>query len=305
MKKFNIDKFNKILKDFNQSIRAEKITGKEIVLSNGIVLTDKRDIRLCKKRVMVGADCWKIYFDFLYGIDKNKSIETEKFCRRLTSVKGGINCQKNHKDEIRKNLNTGIPWNKNKKTNKIPWNKGLTKDTDLRILHISKNRRGNGNPMFGKKMSKEDKERKSKCIKERILRGQFTPNSNNRNTHWDSFFKNKKYRSSWEALYQYFDPDAEYESFRLKYLYNNKEHVYILDFINHTKKFLIEVKPHEMLKDARTLAKIDAAKKWCLDNDFTFLLVDKEYLQKLKMPDDLSLFDKKTQKKIRKLYEIN
>lgn len=305
MKVFDINRFNSILRDFNQSTQAIKITGKEIVLSNGVVLNTEKDVRLCKKRVMKGADCWKIYFDIIYGTDKDNSKEREKFCRSITSTQGGINCQQKHKNTIKKNLNNGIPWNKNKKTNKPAWNKGLTKDTDSRIQNLSESRIGNKNPMFGKKMSDENKSIKSKVMKEKILKGEFTPNSNNRNTHWDSFFKNKKYRSSWEALYQCFDPTAEYETFRLQYNYNNKEHVYILDFINYTTKQIIEVKPKEMLNDKKTLAKIDAAKKWCVDNNFTFILADKDFFKKIKIPVDLLQFDEKTQKKIRKFYEIS
>lgn len=51
-KKFDIEKFNDILKEHNQELYAEKITGKEIILSNGLTLNSEQEIRLCKKRVM-------------------------------------------------------------------------------------------------------------------------------------------------------------------------------------------------------------------------------------------------------------
>jgi hypothetical protein len=73
-------------------------------------------------------------------------------------------------------------------------------------------------------------------MKQKILSGEFTPNSNNRNTHWESTFNNNTYRSSWEALYQYFNQDAEYEKLRIEYNINNTAKIYIVDFVDHVNK---------------------------------------------------------------------
>lgn len=145
----------------------------------------------------------------------------------------------------------------------------------------------------------------SKIMRTRILNGEFTPNSNNRNTHWDSYYKDKKYRSSWEALYQYFDPSAEYETLRIPYIFENKEYIYIVDFVNHITKTAIEVKPRELTKDKKTQSKILALKEWCKNNNYTFVLADKEFLLSHTSYIDYALFDKDTANKIRTLYEQN
>lgn len=300
-KQFDIARFNKILKEHNQQIWAEKITGKEIVLSNGLVLDTVRDVRLCKRRVMTGNTVWKENFDRTYSTDKVQREAAEQECRSLTSVNGGINCQKTHGEKIKYNLNNGNPWNKGLKGS-YPYSYPCSEEAKEKIGHAN---RGKNNGMFGKKQSDEEKQHRSNLMKEKILLGEFTPNSNNRNTHWDSYYKNRKYRSSWEALYQYFDNDAEYETLRITYNFDNQKYIYIIDFVNHKTKKLIEVKPKELVNDKKTQAKLSAAKIWCNENRYEFILVDKEYLTSLSIPNSLIDFDIKTQDKIRKLYETS
>ena len=298
-KKFDIERFNSILKENNQQLYAELITVKEITLSNGLVLSSERDVRLCKKRVMTGDKIWKEHFDRVYHLDKDQRETAEKECKSLISVKGGISCQQTHGNRIKNNLNTGNPWNKGLKGN-YPYSYSLSIETKEKISLAN---RGKNNGMYGKEMSEEQKEYRSKLMKQKILLGEFTPNSNNRNTHWDAFFNGKKYRSSWEALYQYFDITAEYEALRIPYRFNNKDFVYIIDFVNHEHKTLIEVKPEELTKDKKTQAKINAAKNWCEQNGYFFILADKKYLLSFPKPTNIEEFDNKTQMKIRKLYE--
>lgn len=298
-KYFNLEKFNKTLKEHNQQLRAEKITGKEIILSNGLILTSERDIRLCKKRVMSGHDIWRQTFDRLYALTPQERIIAEKECRKITSTQGGISCQKTHGNRVKNNLNTGTPWNKGLKGN-YPYSYSRSTEAKEKISLANS---GINNGMFGKEMSKEQKEYRSKLMKQKILSGDFTPNSNNRNTHWDAVFNGKKYRSSWEALYQYFDITAEYETLRIPYRFDNKDFVYIIDFVNHEHKTLIEVKPEELTKDKKTQAKINAAKNWCEQNGYFFILADRKYLLSLPEPTNFEKFDNKTRMKIKKLYE--
>lgn len=298
-KQFNIERFNRILKEHKQQLQAEKITGKEVVLSNGLILNSEREVRLCKRRVMNGDDFWRKNFDRIYSTDKQQRVTAEQECRSLISVKGGINCQKKHKEKIKSNLNTGTPWNKGLKGN-YPYSFPCSDEAKQKIGDAN---RGERNGMFGKKHSYEYKIKQSKRIKDLILSGKFTPNSNNRNTHWDSFYKNKKYRSSWESLYQYFDDDAEYETLRIPYKFDNKDYIYIIDFVNHKTKTVIEVKPRELVSDKKTQAKISAAKEWCNKKGYTFVLADKDYFLSKTMPTDLTEFDATTQNKIRNLYE--
>lgn len=296
---FNLAKFNEILKEHNQQLQAEIITGKKIILSNGLILTSERDIRLCKKRVMSGHDIWKKTFDRLYSLTPQERTIAEKECRNLTSTQGGISCQKMHGNKVKNNLNTGTPWNKGLKGN-YPYSYSHSTDAKEKISLANS---GINNGMYGKEMSKDQKEYRSKLMKQKILSGDFTPNSNNRNTHWDAVFNGKKYRSSWEALYQYFDITAEYETLRIPYRFDNKDFVYIVDFVNHKDKTLIEVKPEELTKDKKTRAKINAAKNWCKQNGYFFILADRKYLLSLPEPTNFEEFDNKTQTKIRKLYE--
>lgn len=154
----------------------------------------------------------------------------------------------------------------------------------------------------GKLARKKSAEYNSALMKERILTGTFTPNSNNRNTHWVSKFNGKTYRSSWEALYQYFNPYAEYETLRLPYTHNKLNLIYIVDFIDHDKRIVTEVKPLEMLNDSKTKSKILALTNWARQNNYSVEIFNLASIKKLDEPD-YSLFDKLTTKKIKKIYE--
>lgn len=142
----------------------------------------------------------------------------------------------------------------------------------------------------------------SEIMRNRILNGTFTPNSNNRNTHWDSEYNGKKYRSSWEAVYQYFYPDALYEQLRIEYNYNNRTHIYIVDFLDHKRQVVCEVKPKEMCSDKRTQRKLDALYKWANENGYKVEIFSEENIL-LNPEPDYTLFDENTTRKLRKLYE--
>jgi hypothetical protein len=300
-KSFDIDKFNRILKSFAQTVCAESISVNEIRLSNGVTMTTKRDIRLCKKRVMSGHAVWKEEFDSLYSTDITVRLLAEKTARAVTSKNGGISCQAKHSNKIKENLNNGTPWNKGMKGN-YPYSLPVSDGTKKKISLANQ---GIKNGMYGSTMSLADRQHRSKIMKEKILAGTFTPNSNNRNTHWDSWYSGKMYRSSWEALYEYFDQDAEYETVRIPYTFNDIDCVYIVDFVNHSKRQLIEVKPAELLHDKKTKAKLAAAASWSKQNNYVFIIADKDFLIAKGVPESLENFDASTQNKIRKLYEIS
>lgn len=154
----------------------------------------------------------------------------------------------------------------------------------------------------GKKQHKATSKKLKKIMKKKILNGQFTPNSNNRNTHWDSSFNGKAYRSSWEALYQYHNPNDLHEKLRIKYMYKGKSHVYIVDFVNYETMIATEVKPKECCNDPKFMAKYKALRKWAKDNNFTARIVDMAFLKALPMPSSFQAFDNNTERKIRKLY---
>lgn len=302
-KPFDIKKFNCLLQEFNQTIYAIKITGRVIKLSNGHELIDRNEIARCKKRIMHGHTVWKENFDNLYHADPIVRQEYEMMCRSMTSSQGGINCQKQHGEKIKQNLNAGKPWNKGKKGVQEPWNKGLTKESSKSLAQLSESRKGQGNPMYGTTMSDSNRQARSKLMKQRILDGKFTPNSNNRNTHWDSYYIEEKFRSSWEAMYRHHDPDANHEELRIPYIFNGKEYIYIVDFINHTKKLLIEVKPESQCNDPKFRAKKKFAEQWCNDNGYRYIVASEDFFINIGKPSDMSGFDESTKIKIEKFYE--
>lgn len=155
---FDVERFNKILNEHNQQLQAKQITGKQIVLSNGLVLDSVRDVCRCKKRVMTGSNVWKENFDRLYSLNKQQRDIAEKECRSLTSANGGISCQRKHGEKIKSNLNTGVPWSKGLKGN-YPYSYPHTEKTKEKISNAN---RGDKNGMFGKKHSAEYKDELSK-----------------------------------------------------------------------------------------------------------------------------------------------
>jgi hypothetical protein len=300
-KKFDIDKFNLILSEHDQKIRAIHIDGKEIVLSNQVTITKPNEILRCKRRVMGHAVFYLQRFDRLYSEDETDATLALSEAKSLTSSLGGVACQQQHGEKIRNNLNVGIPWNKGM-TGLVTWQTGLTKDDHPALKRMSESRKGSGNPMYGTTMSQENKIRASNRMKRAILDGSFTPNTNNRNTHWQSTCDGKSFRSSWEALYQSIDNDAEYETLRITYTHNDTDCIYIVDFVNHITKHAIEVKPKKMHNDKKTRAKIDALGGWCEENNYTMILADEEFLVQHEIPSP-EKFDENTYRKIEKLYE--
>lgn len=302
--KLNLDKLNNKLIEYNQLSRISYYSAnpKKITL-NAVDYFNNSALRIIRR--INGDEEWIKNFDKIYLTFENN---IEKNIKSLISRKGGKSCQNKHGRKIKQNLNTGIPWNKNMKGiyPYTPWCKGLTKDTDARLAILSDNRKGMGNPMFGATLSNEFKNKKSKIMKQKILDGNFTPNCNNRNTHWDSYFRNKRFRSSWEAIYYSVNQDDLYESLRIKYIFNDKECVYIVDFINHDTRIVTEIKPKELLIRDKEKSKIEALSLWCKNNGYTMNIVTQEDIHRITATifiDDLDNFDVKTQKKIKALNE--
>lgn len=213
-------------------------------------------------------------------------------------------------------------WNKkrelliSKMKGRAAWNKGLFgKDnpcygrtlSDESKKRIGQKNRGKNNGMYGKKISDENKKIQSQKIKDLILKGIFTPNSNNRNTHWKSKLDGINYRSSWECLYKFYNPNSIYEKLRIKYILDKEEKIYIVDFIDEKNKLAIEVKPNNILKQKISQIKINSLDNWCKNNNYTMIIVNEDWIiENIKEESiDYNRFDEKTQCKIKKFYEIN
>jgi hypothetical protein len=287
---------NQRLEEYHQHTRVVEMNTTTVILNTGNTIIGNDAKKFIARVMNIKNDEWVKNTD---NILSGKMNESE--IKKISASIGGKSCQKTHRSKILQNLNTGIPWNKNKTGCQVSWAKGLTKDTDSRIAKFAKF--GEKNPMFGKKLSLEHKRKLSESMKLKILNGDFTPKSNNRNTHWTASLDGIVYRSSWEALYKYINPDAEYEILRLRYEYNNTERIYIVDFIDQKNKMAIEIKPKELNNGEKYNAKIKALKAWANENNFSVLFVDKEWLQAQDVKIDYDRFDKNTAEKVKKIYE--
>lgn len=132
-----------------------------------------------------------------------------------------------------------------------------------------------------KPYTEETRLKHSNTMKTKILKGEFTPKSNNRRT-WKRIYKDgNAFRSSWELkFYNYClenSIEVEYESLRLSYEYKGIKHIYITDFISHTEKKVYEIKPNSMIDD-KVLVKEKYASKWCKDNGYEYVFITEDFL---------------------------
>jgi len=288
---------NNRLTEYGQHTRVVEWSGKNIMLSTGKILTNSDRARFIKRIMNTKTDLWCRCMDRLISGEI-----TESEIKSKLSAIGGTAVQKKHGNIIKQNLNTGMPWNSGTKGQNIGTRGALPQTVKDKI---SAKNSGSNNGMYGVKLSDSDKKTKSKIMKQKILLGEFTPNSNNRNTHWESTFDNKPYRSSWEALYQYINQDADYEKLRIEYNINNTTKIYIVDFVDHVNKQVIEVKPRELCAGEKFQAKLTALTAWAELNKYTLIIADKEWLQSQDNNIDYTKFDNNTARKIKELYETN
>jgi hypothetical protein len=288
-----MDRLNDRLKQFNQDLRIADYSRSSIILSNGQIIAGKENQKIKNRLLSPYSSLWVENFDKLIAGEITESEIKHQFAKIR-----GQNCQKIHGEKIKSNLNTGVPWIKGKGH----LFKGRTHSPETKAK-ISMKNSGPNNGFYGRQHSQEIKDAHSKYIKELILSGKFTPNSNNRNTHWETTFNGQKYRSSWEALYHYYHPQAKYEELRISYLWANESKVYVVDFIDHVSKLVIEVKPRELCHGEKFKAKWIALQQWAQANSYKSLLVDKEWFMQNTVCPNLSLFDEKTARKIGQLYE--
>lgn len=197
-----------------------------------------------------------------------------------------------------------IPWNKGIKMSKefckkvsesskgkTPWNKGKTANTDERLKKlqipcseekkkkIGIANKGKNNGMYGIKYSEEKKKRQSEYMKKIIQEGKYTPNIYNYRTHIQTVYKNKKFRSSWEAGFYSLNNTLLYEYHRIKYFdtKTKKEKIYISDFSDIESKIIYEIKPTAHVKNTKD--KINAAIKWCNENGYKFIIIDENWFK--------------------------
>lgn len=143
-------------------------------------------------------------------------------------------------------------------------------------------------------------------IKKRIASGEFTPNVFNSRTCKNMILmhaeKQLKFRSSWEILFYvlYYNPDLEYETLRVPYIFENEKHTYIVDFIDKQSKIVYEIKPECNFEKDIIKAKMDALTEWCISNSYSlktishneFKKFSKEHFEKLLLSNNFFIEDK-------------
>lgn len=293
-------------RNYNQEIRLETLEKKPnkdlvYIFNNGfrIVIDTKHNLFLSQ---MKSSITFKENADQLLHINEDIRKEAYKKRKHEAAIKGGIATMLNPLNYVSVRNAGKPPWNKGL-PGVEPWNKGQTKETDFRLLKMSENRTGEGNPHFGISPSSETRLKQSILMKQNILDGKFTPNVKNNRTQKNIEYNGIKFRSSWEVVF-FIATNLEYEKFRFKYvLPDGTTKIYITDFHDKISKIIYEVKPQARLETDKL--KLDAANEWCKMNDYEFVIITEFELVELISFDELLNFqiDEITLKKIRGLYE--
>lgn len=151
---------------------------------------------------------------------------------------------------------------------------------------------------YKQKYLEERKTKHSQTMKKLIKSGKFTPNITNSwansrckltlNTY------EKFYRSSWDAAFQILNPTCKYEELRIPYIdTNGKQRIYITDFIDEDLRILYEIKPLACIENKINKLKENAAKDWCIKNDYIYQLITDEYFKKYAKLINFKKYDQK------------
>lgn len=269
-----INEVNNTIKLHDQFINIKSYNKSSIEFDNGLVIDG--DVVKFYRKLYVKSDNIE-YFKFHDEILNHpepfsKMHEVSNNEKKRLQILGGTNMVKNN-PKFCKNAIGRVPWNKDTTGVMQAWNKGLTKETSDSVRKISDSKIGKKNPMFGKTHSQEVKDNQSRLIKDKILNGEFTPCIKNSRTHWTAEYNGMKYRSTWEMNFHKIYPELEYETIRIQYNYDNKQYVYIVDFVDEANKVLYEIKPLSLVEVPKNIAKHDAAIEWCKLNNYTYKII--------------------------------
>lgn len=194
-----------------------------------------------------------------------------------------------------------------------PWSKGLTKYTSKSLAKMSKklskhnknndpriakqtyeNKIGQNNPMS--KTNYQDRtnlsKKQSSSMKQLILEGKFTPKSENRLCHLKLEYKGQKYRSSWEIIFHYLNPNMLYEKIRIPYkLKNGEEHTYISDFYDKTTNTIYEIKPDKIYNDLSD--KMEAIKESIKQNtNYNYIHLGDDWAKSIQLDENCDINEK-------------
>lgn len=120
--------------------------------------------------------------------------------------------------------------------------------------------------------------KQSKTMREKIAKGEFTPNITNSWTHWTAKVnihgKVKSFRSSWEACFAVCHPNLEYETIRIPY----GQKIYIADFYDSNLRILYEIKPIATYNTQ--VEKISKVILYCLNHNIKFVWINEHNILK-------------------------
>lgn len=123
-------------------------------------------------------------------------------------------------------------------------------------------------------------EKQSISMKNSILQGKFTPCVTNSWCRSKIIYKDKKFRSSWEALFYLLNEELEYETIRIPYFSNtNKQRIYIVDFFDKKTNTLFEVKPKSLKNKENNIVKEKAAQIYANKNFLNYIVIDESFLK--------------------------
>lgn len=122
------------------------------------------------------------------------------------------------------------------------------------------------------------RKKQSTKLKEKIIKGEFTPNSTNSwcKSRIESRDGTKHFRSTWEAVYWAYNKNLLYETVRVPYMWNGEKHIYIVDFENKESKIIYEIKPKNQIR-AKEEEKIKSAMNWAKDNGYLFKIINEDW----------------------------
>jgi len=125
--------------------------------------------------------------------------------------------------------------------------------------------------------------KQSEKMKQLILDGKFTPCITNSwaNSRCKIKLDNCSYlfRSTWEAMFWLLN-GFEYEKIRIPYKgIDRKTHIYIVDFVDESKKLLYEIKPSKLIDTEVNLIKYNSAVEWCKTNGYNIQIISEDYFK--------------------------
>jgi hypothetical protein len=125
-------------------------------------------------------------------------------------------------------------------------------------------------------------------IKSKILSGEFTPNATNSWCHSVIPFNGHNFRSSWELMFYVYATTLghtlEFEKIRIQYFdtATSSYRIYVTDFFM-DGSVIVEVKPSSMIN--KNVDKIEALKKYCATNNYTYIICDEIFLKNILTPE--------------------